>query len=187
MTPRSFLISRGLPQGSVLSPILFAFLWIISLSPTCCTSEVCWWYQRNHVHLQLLNWQLRRKLVMWQSIAGSTVENERRKVQNALSCSNILLSLKTALCQKKNRSGDLHLLYTVLFRSVLDYTLFMLLLASKRLVMKQNKIDSRAHRLIWNIPFDAEFEVKCGCRKSMSHRLLKCERSARYVTSYIYI
>ena len=68
---------------------------------------------------------------------------------------------------------NLHLLYSALICSILaDSPAFIGL--PKTLATKLNKIDNRAHRLIYNIPFDAEYDVECGCNKSTieDHRTL---------------
>ena len=63
-------------------------------------------------------------------------------------------------------SSKLHTIHLCSIRSILEYSSACFVGIGKTLSDKLNRIDTRAHRIIYSIPFDAEYKPDCGCAKN---------------------
>jgi len=90
---------------------------------------------------------------------------------------NLIASRKFYILRRIKKlvtKDQLHLAYTAMIRSVLEYASPVFVGLGKKLSKYLSKIDNRAHRIIYNIPYDSEYNVMCGCNKDIitNRRLL---------------
>ena len=87
----------------------------------------------------------------WSSHVSATCVKACRRL-------HILRRLKLTLSQ-----SELHLVYTLLIRSLLEYASPAFVGINKALQNKIQRVDNRAHRLIYNIYFGSDNVRKCLC------------------------
>ena len=92
----------------------------------------------------------------------------------------ILRRLKSTL-----NKAQLHLIYTSLIRSLLEYASPCFIGIGKTLSDKLRKLDTRAHRIIYNLPYDSEYAPECGCIREeiMNRRHLACTKLFKKIES----